>query len=73
MAAFTHKRTVTETMKITGIIDTDRMVIDVDGEEKKLTTLLSVFNGGGIELNVKIKDEEELPEPTADETESDDM
>lgn len=73
MAAFTHKRTVTETMKITGIIDTDRMVIDVDGEEKKLTTLLSVFNGGGIELNVKIKDEEELPEPTADEKESDDM
>ena len=73
MAAFTHKRTVTETMKITGNIDTDRMVIDVDGEEKKLTTLLSVFNGGGIELNVKIKDEEELPEPTADEKESDDM
>lgn len=73
MAAFTHKRTVTETMKITGIIDTDRMVIDVDGEEKKLTTLLSVFNGGGIELNVKIKDEEELPEPTADKEESDDM
>lgn len=73
MAAFTHKRTVTETMKITGIIDTDRMVIDVDGEEKKLATLLSVFNGGGIELNVKIKDKEELPEPTADEEESDDM
>ena len=38
MAAFTHKRTVTETMKITGIIDTDRMVIDVDGEEKKLAS-----------------------------------
>ena len=73
MAAFTHKRTVTETMKITGIIDTDRMVIDVDGEEKKLATLLSVFNGGGIELNVKIKDKEELPEPTVDEKESDDM
>ena len=73
MAAFTHKRTVTETRKITGIIDTDRMVIDVDGEEKKLATLLSVFNGGGIELNVKIKDEEELPEPTADKEESDDM
>lgn len=73
MAAFTHKRTVTETMKITGIIDTDRMVIDVDDEEKKLATLLSVFNGGRIELNVKIKDEEELPEPTVDEKESDDM
>lgn len=71
MANFAHKRTVTETMKIAGIIDTDRMVIDVDGDEKSLSTLLSVFNGGGIEINVKIKDEEDLPEPTDEE--SDDM
>lgn len=71
MANFAHKRTVTETMKIVGIIDTDRMVVDVDGDEKSLSTLLSVFNGGGIEINVKVKDEEELPEPTDEE--SDDM
>jgi hypothetical protein len=53
-------------MKIAGIIDTDKMTVDVDGEEKSLSTLLSVFNGGGIEINVKIKTEEELEEPTSD-------
>ena len=51
-------------MKIAGIIDTDNMTIDVDGEEKKLATLLSVFNGGGVEINVKVKEENELDEPT---------
>ena len=65
MANFTYKRTETTTMKVAGIIDTDRMVIDVDGEEKSLTTLLSDFNGGCVEINVKTKNEEELDEPTS--------
>ena len=51
-------------MKIAGIIDTDNMTVEVDGEEKKLATLLSVFNGGGVEINVKVKEENELDEPT---------
>ena len=51
-------------MKIAGIIDTDRMTIDVDGEEKSLATLLSVFNGGDIEIKVNVKVESELDEPT---------
>jgi hypothetical protein len=67
MANFAYKKTETTTMKITGIIDTDKMTVDVDGEEKSLSTLLSVFNGGEIEINVKIKSEEELDEPTSDE------
>ena len=50
-------------MKIAGIIDTDTMTIDVDGEEKKLSTLFSDFDGAAIEINVKVKDEEELDEP----------
>lgn len=61
---FVYKRTETTAMKIAGIIDTDNMTIDVDGEEKKLSTLLSVFNGGGVEINVKVKEENELDEPT---------
>lgn len=61
---FVYKRTETTAMKIVGIIDTDNMTIDVDGEEKKLATLLSVFNGGGVEINVKVKEENELDEPT---------
>jgi hypothetical protein len=67
MANFAYKKTETTTMKIAGIIDTDKMTVDVDGEEKSLSTLLSVFNGGEIEINVKIKSEEELDEPTSDE------
>ena len=64
MANFVFKETKRTSMKIAGIIDTDNMTIDVDGEEKKLATLLSVFNGGGVEINVKVKEENELDEPT---------
>ena len=64
---FSFKEVTTKTMKITGMVDTDNMTIDVDGEEKKLSTLLSVFNGVDVDIQVKIKSEEELDEPTSDE------
>lgn len=63
MANFAYKKTTTTAMKVAGIIDTDNMTVDVDGEVKKLSTLLSDFNGAGIEINIKVKDEEELDEP----------
>ena len=63
MANFVFKKTETTNMKIAGIIDTDKMTVDVDGEEKSLTTLLSVFNGVGVEIKVATKNEEELDEP----------
>lgn len=63
MAAFAYKRVETTTMKVTGIIDTDKMIIEVDGEDKELKKLLSDFNGAGIEIVVKVKSEEELSEP----------
>jgi hypothetical protein len=56
-------------MKIAGVIDTDRMIIEVDGEEKKLSTLLQEFNNYEIEFNIKTKDEEELDEPVDSEDE----
>lgn len=65
--AFSFKEVTTKTMKITGMLDSDRMTVDVDGEEKSLATLLSVFNGVDIELVAKIKSESELDEPTSDE------
>jgi len=65
MANFSYKRTTITALKVVGIIDTDRMVIDVDGDEKKLSTLLSDFNGGCIEINIKTKDEDELEEPVS--------
>lgn len=63
MANFAYKKTTTTAMKVAGILDTDNMTVDVDGEEKKLSTLLSDFNGGVIEINIKVKDEEDLDEP----------
>ena len=64
MSNFTYKRTTTTSMKVAGIIDTDNMTVDIDGEVKKLSTLLSDFNGAGIEINVKVKDDEEIDAPT---------
>lgn len=63
MANFAYKKTTTTAMKVAGILDTDNMTVDVDGEVKKLSTLLSDFNGAGIEINIKVKNEEELDEP----------
>lgn len=60
---FNFKRTITTSMKATGFLDTDRMVIDIDGDEKRLSTLLSAFNGANVELVVKVKTDEELDEP----------
>lgn len=69
MANFVYKKTETTSMKVVGILDTDRMTIDVDGEEKSLATLLSDFNGGCMEINIKTKSEEELDEPVANKDE----
>lgn len=63
MANFVYKETKTVAMKIAGIVDTDNMTIDIDGEEKSIATLLSDFNAGCVEINVKTKDETELDEP----------
>lgn len=63
MANFVFKETKQTSMKIAGIIDTNNMTIDIDGDEKNLATLLSVFNGGTVEINVKVKEENELDEP----------
>lgn len=60
---FVYKKTTQTSMKIAGVINTDTMTIEVDGDSKNLNTLLSDFNGDCVEINVKIKDEEELEEP----------
>lgn len=63
MTNFAYKKTVITAMKVVGILDSDNLTVDVGGEEKKLSTLLSGFNGAPIEINIKVKDEEELDEP----------
>ncbi|MFR3126298.1 MAG: hypothetical protein ACLTVG_01775 [Coprococcus sp.] len=69
MASFVYETVKTTSMKIAGVIDTDRMIIEVDGEEKKLSTLLQEFNNYEIEFNIKTKDEEELDDPVDSEDE----
>lgn len=64
---FSFKEVTTKTMKVVGILDSDKMVIDVDGEEKNISTLLSAFEGNNIEMVVKVKAESDLDEPTEDE------
>lgn len=66
---FVFKEVKTTSMKAAGILDADNMIIEVDGEPKDIKTLLSVFNGTPIELNIKIKEESELDEPTASDEE----
>lgn len=67
MANFVFKESKTTSMKIDGFIDTDNMTIDVDDEQKSITKLFSLFNCGAVEINIKVKDEKELDDPTSNE------
>lgn len=64
-----YKKVTTTTLKVGGFLDANRMVVDVDGVEKDIKTLLSDFDGTCVELNVKVKDEIELSEPSDSEEE----
>lgn len=71
MASFVFKEIKQTSMKIAGILNSNDLTINVDGEDKKLSTLLSVFNDNDVEINVKIKEKNELLEPTEDEEDDD--
>lgn len=63
MANFSYKEVKTTTLKVAGILDANRGTIEVDGVEKRLSTLLSDFNNECVEFTLKIKEENELDEP----------
>ena len=63
MANFSYKEVKTTTLKVAGILDANRGTIEVDGIEKRLSTLLSDFNNECVEFTIKIKEENELDEP----------
>ena len=65
MKNFVYKLTKTKKMKLAGMIDTDIMTINIDGEDKRLSTLLSEYNGCDIEMTINVKTEEDLDEPVA--------
>ena len=67
MANFTYKKATTTTLKACGVVDIEKGTIEIDGDDKKILSLLADFNCAAIELVAKVKDEEELSEPTSDE------
>lgn len=64
LANFAFKKTEQRTMKIIGELNTEIMTINVNGEDKRLATLLSPFTGYTVEISIKEKTDEELDEPT---------
>lgn len=61
-----YKKSTTTALKACGILDVVNGIINIDGSEKKVLSLLKDFEGAEVELTVKVKDEEELDEPTSD-------
>ena len=67
MKKYTYERKTTTNMKVIGFIDTDRMTIEVNGEEKELSTLLSDFDSSEVEFNITVKNKTDLSLPQSDE------
>ena len=63
MSNMKYQKTEQITLSLKGFIDPVDMTIDIDGQVKKLSTLLSEFAGGFVEMSVKMKDQTDLQEP----------
>ncbi len=66
MANFVFKVTTTKKLKATGTLDLENMTIEINGEDKKLSTLLSEYDGCKVNLTVDVKSEEDLDMPEED-------
>lgn len=69
MANLVYKRSTTTSLKTAGLIDVENMTITVDGEDKKLSRLRKDFEGSEVEIVIKVKVDEDIPEPTASDEE----
>ena len=69
MANLVYKRSTTTSLKTAGLIDVENMTITVDGEDKKLSRLQKDFEGSEVEIVIKVKVDEDIPEPTASDEE----
>lgn len=69
MANLVYKRSPTTSLKTAGLIDVENMTITVDGEDKKLSRLWKDFEGSEVEIVIKVKVDEDIPEPTASDEE----
>lgn len=69
MANLVYKRSTTTSLKTAGLIDVENMTITVDGEDKKLSRLWKDFESSEVEIVIKVKVDEDIPEPTASDEE----
>lgn len=69
MANLVYKRSTTTSLKTAGLIDVENMTITVDGEDKKSSRLWKDFEGSEVEIVIKVKVDEDIPEPTASDEE----
>ena len=69
MSNLVYKRNTTTSLKTAGLIDVENMTITVDGEDKKLSRLWKDFEGSEVEIVIKVKVDEDIPEPTASDEE----
>lgn len=69
MANLVYKRSTTTSLKTAGLIDVENMTITVDGGDKKLSRLWKDFEGSEVEIVIKVKVDEDIPEPTASDEE----
>lgn len=65
---FVYEKTITTKIKASGLLNFDAGTIEIDGEEKKLSSLFAEFDGFEVEMTMQIKDKEEfdMPEETED-------
>ena len=62
-----YRRTVTTALKVAGFLDIEDDGIYLgteDGDNKKLSVLLSDFQGAPVELSVTVKQVDDLPDPS---------
>ena len=72
MANFSYKKTITTKMKICGLLDVGKMIIDVDDEERSLAALIADFDGADVEIQIGVKDDIELDPPKESRRDDDD-
>lgn len=60
--AIVHKITTVEEVKLSGTVSEDGLRMELDGEEKALCEFYKKFAGKHIDVSMKEKSEEEVPD-----------
>lgn len=57
---FEYKKTTTAKLRAVGMVDADKMTIEIDGVEKSIKKLMQDFNGAAVTFTVAIKEETDM-------------